>query len=89
MQSVPLGQVGFCSSTGMTRAYIDMFAVGFCSFGGSNNPVCFSYVQHQTEGEKIYKVAFFKMQQTVMAVLKANMDKDCEFIYLPQASQKL
>ena len=33
---------GFC------RANIDIIALGFCSFGVSNNPVCFSYIQHQT-----------------------------------------
>jgi hypothetical protein len=38
---------GFC------RANIDMITLGFCSFGGSNNLVCFSYIQHQTEGEKL------------------------------------
>ena len=56
-----------------------MIALGFCSFGGSNNPVCFSYIQHQTEGEKLYNVTFFEMQQAVMAVLKAKTVKDCEF----------
>ena len=39
---------GFC------RADIDMIALGFCSFGGSNNPVCFSYIPHQSKGEKLY-----------------------------------
>ena len=33
---------GFC------RTDIDMIALGFCSFGDSNNPVCFSYIPHQT-----------------------------------------
>ncbi len=28
--------------------------------------------------EKIYKVTFFEMQQAVMAVLKANTEKDCK-----------
>ena len=37
---------------GLCRADIDMIALGFCSFGGSNNPVCFSYIPHQSEGEK-------------------------------------
>ena len=64
---------GFC------RADINMIALSFCSFGGSNNPVCFSYIPHQTEGEKLYKVTFFEMQQAVMAVLKAKTVKDCEF----------
>ena len=44
---------GFC------YAYIDMIALGFCSFGGSNNPVCFSYIQHQSESEKLYTKSFF------------------------------
>ncbi len=64
---------GFC------HADIDMVALGFCSFGGSTNPVCFSYIPHQTEGEKLYKVTFCEMQQAVMAVLKAKTVKDCEF----------
>jgi hypothetical protein len=51
----------------------------FGSFGGSNNPVCISYIPHQTEGEKLYKVTFFEMQQAVMAVIKAKTIKDCEF----------
>ena len=38
---------GFCS------ADIDMIALGFCSFGGANNPVCFSYIPHQAEAEKL------------------------------------
>ena len=33
---------GFC------RADIDMIALGFCSFGGANKPVCFSYIPHQS-----------------------------------------
>ncbi len=52
-----------------------MIALGFCSFGGSNNPICFSYIPHQTEGEKLYKLTFFEMQQAVMA----KTVKDCEF----------
>ncbi len=64
---------GFC------RADIDMIALCFCPSGGSNNPVCFSYIQHQTEGEKLYNVKFFEVQQAVIAVLKASTDKDCEF----------
>ena len=64
---------GFC------RSDIDMIALGFCSFGGSNNPVCFSYIPHQTEGEKLYTKTFYEMQRAVMSVLKAKTEKDCEF----------
>ena len=64
---------GFC------LADIDMIALGFCSFGGSNNPVCFSYIPHQSEGEKIYTKTFYEKQKAVMSVLKAPTDKDCEF----------
>ena len=63
---------GFC------RADIDMIALGFCSFCGSNNSVCFSYILHSTEGEKLYTVTFYEMQTAVMAVLKANTEKDCK-----------
>ncbi len=66
-------QFSFCS------ADIDMIALGFCSFGGSNNSVCYSYIPNKIEGEKLYKVTFFEMQRAVMAVLKAQTDKDCEF----------
>jgi hypothetical protein len=38
---------GFC------RADIHMIALGFCSFGGANNPVFFSYIPRQSEGEKL------------------------------------
>jgi hypothetical protein len=51
-------------------------ALGFCSFGGANNPVCFSYIQRQSEGEKLYTVTYFGMQKAVLSLLKANMDKD-------------
>jgi hypothetical protein len=64
---------GFC------RADIDMIALGFCSFGGANNPVCFSYIPRQSEGEKLYTVTYFGLQKAVMALLKANTYKDCEF----------
>jgi hypothetical protein len=64
---------GFC------RADVDMIALGFCSFGGANNPVCFSYIPRQSEGEKLYTVTYFGMQKAVMALLKANTEKDCEF----------
>jgi hypothetical protein len=64
---------GFC------RADIDMIALGFCSFGGANNPVCFSYIPRQSEGEKLYTVTYFGMQKAVMSLLKANTEKDCEF----------
>ncbi len=63
-------QLNWDATFGFCRADIDMIALSFCSFGGSNNPVCFSYIPHQTEGEKLYMVAFFEMQQAVMAVLK-------------------
>jgi len=64
---------GFCC------ADIDMIALGFCSFGGANNPVCFSYIPRQSEGEKLYTVTYFGMQKAVMSLLKANTEKDCEF----------
>ncbi len=64
---------GFC------RADINMIALGFCSFGGANNPVCFSYIPRQSEREKLYTVTYFGMQKAVMSLLKANMEKDCEF----------
>jgi hypothetical protein len=53
---------GFC------RAYIDMIALCFCCFGRSTNLVCFSFIPHQTEGEKLYTVTLFEMQQAGMAV---------------------
>ena len=64
---------GFC------LANIDMIALDFCSYGGSNDPLCFSYILHQTEGEKLHTVTFYEMQSAVMAVLKAKTEKDCEF----------
>jgi hypothetical protein len=63
----------FCS------ADIDMIALGFCSFGGSNNPGFSSYTPHQPKGEKLYKVTFFEIQKAVMAVLRANTDQDYGF----------
>ena len=44
---------GFC------RADIDMIALGFCSICGANNPVCFSYIPRQYEGEKLYTVTYY------------------------------
>ena len=68
---------GFC------RADIDMIALGFCSFGGSNNPVCFSYIPHQSEGEILYTKTYFEMKSAIMAVFKAQTQKPCEFsIYI-------
>ena len=64
---------GFCS------ADIHMIALGFCSFGCANNPICFSYIPRQSEGEKLYTVTYFGMQKAVMSLLKANTEKDCEF----------
>ena len=64
---------GFC------RADIDMIALGFCSFGGANNPVCFSYIPHQAEGEKLYTKTYYEMQSAVMALLKVDTRKDCDF----------
>ena len=64
---------GFC------RADIDMIALCFCSFGGSNNPVCFSYIPHQSEGEKLYTKTYYEMQSAFMALLKAETRKACEF----------
>jgi hypothetical protein len=55
---------GFC------RADIDMIALGFCSFGGANNPVCFSYIPHQSEGEKLYTKTYYEMQSAVIALLR-------------------
>ena len=63
---------GFCC------ANIDIIALGFCSFGVSNNPVCFSYIQHQTEGEKLYTKTYYEIQSAVVSLLKANTEKDCE-----------
>ena len=56
-----------------------MIALGFCSFGGSNNPACFSYIPHPTEDEKLYTKTFYEVQSAVMSVLKAKTDKDCKF----------
>ena len=56
-----------------------MIALGFCSFGGANNPVCFSYIPHQSEGEKLYTKTYYEMQSAVMALLKAETRKTCEF----------
>ncbi len=56
-----------------------MIALGFCSFGGANNPLCFSYIPRQSEGEKLYTVTYFGMQKAVMSLLKANTEKVCEF----------
>ncbi len=64
---------GFCC------ADIDLIALGFCSFGSANNPVCFSYIQRQSEGEKLYTMTYFGMQKAVLSLIKANKDKDCEF----------
>ena len=64
---------GFC------RADIDMIALGFCSFGGANNPVCFSYIPHQSEGEKLYTKTYYEMQSAVMTLLKTDTRKACEF----------
>ncbi len=66
---------GFCS------ADLDMIALGFCSFGGANNPVCFSYIPCQSEGEKLYTVTYFGIQKAVLSLIKANTDKDCEFSF--------
>ena len=63
---------GFC------RADIDMIALLFCSFGGTNNPVCFSYIPHQSEGEKLYTKTFYEIQSAVMSVLEAKTGKDCK-----------
>ena len=56
-----------------------MIALGFCSFGGANNPVCLSYIQHQSEGEKLYTKTYYEMQSAVMALSKAETGKACEF----------
>ena len=44
---------GFC------HANIDMISLVFCSLAGSNNPVCFSYIPHQSEGEKLYTKTYY------------------------------
>ncbi len=56
-----------------------MIALCFCSFGGANNPVCFSYIPRQSEGKKLYTVTYYGMQKAVLSLIKANTDQDCEF----------
>ena len=56
-----------------------MIGLGFCSMGGANNPVCWSYIPHQTEGELVYTVTYREMERATIALLTANVDKECEF----------
>ena len=70
--SLMIVQLNGDATFGFCRADIDMIALGFCSFSGSNNPVCFSYIPHQSEGEKLYTKTCYEMQIAVMAVLKAE-----------------
>ena len=72
-------QLNWDATFGFCRADIDMIALGFCSFGGTNNLVCFSYIQHQSEGEKLYTKTYYGMQSAVMAVLKGQTRKPCKF----------
>ncbi len=65
---------------GLCSTDIDMITLSFCSFGRANNPVCFSYIQRQSEGEMLYTVTYFGMQKAVLSLIKATMDKDCEFL---------
>jgi hypothetical protein len=72
MQFGPSRPDGWCSSTGMQTHFwvcsadIDMIELGFCSFGGANNPVCFSYIQRQSVGEKLFTVTYFGMQKAAL-----------------------
>ena len=43
-----VNQLNGDATFGFCRADIDMIALGFCSFVGSNNSVCFSYIPHQS-----------------------------------------
>ena len=47
--------------------------------GGANNPACWSYIPHQTEGELVYTLTYREMERVVIARLTANVDKECEF----------
>ena len=74
-----VNQLNGDATFGFCRADIDMIALGFCSFGGANNPVCFSYIPHQSEGEKLYTKTYYEMQSAVMTLLKTETRKACEF----------
>ena len=47
--------------------------------GGANHPACWSYIPHQTEGELMYTVTYREMELAAIALLTANVDKECEF----------
>jgi hypothetical protein len=64
---------GFCSSN------VDMICLGFNSMGSVNNPACWSFIQHQVEGQLTYTVTFHELQKAVISLLKANTAKDCPF----------
>ena len=67
------GTFGFC------RAAVDMIGLGFCSMGGANHPACWSYIPHQGEGELMYHVTYNEMERAALALLTANLNKECEF----------
>jgi hypothetical protein len=48
------------------RANVDMIALGFNSMGSVNNPVCWSFIPHQAEGEKLYTLTFYKLQKAAI-----------------------
>ena len=64
---------GFC------RANVDMICLGFNSMGSVNNPVCWSFIPHQAEGQLTYTLTFYELQKAVISLLKANTAKDCPF----------
>ncbi len=66
------GTFGFC------HAAVDMIGLGFCSMGSANNPACWSYIPHQTEGELVYTVTYREMERATIALFTANLDKECE-----------
>ena len=77
------GTFGFC------RAAVDMLGLGFCSMGGANHPALWSYIPHQTEGELMYTVTFREMERATLALLTANVDKQCDFTrYLKHCSPR-
>ena len=61
----------------------NMVGLGFCSMGGANHPVCWSHISHQTEVELVYTLTFYEMQKAALALLTANVDKDCKFSTCP------
>jgi hypothetical protein len=67
------GTFGFC------RHAVDMLGLGFCSMGGANHPAVWSFIPHQGEGELTYTVTFRDMEKAALALLTANVDKECDF----------